>query len=316
MEEDVVGVSRTFVMALQILAGKASTELSPDPWVSGPGFREFWGALGMSEGEDCLDLGGRLSGILFGHLLGFLLAQSGSLRTALETLGRHHDQMSTLSQPYLQPTGQGAVFVWQAHFNGGHTDLVAGFLTSIVDRLSWGRVRPYAIDLERSHPVTVAPYLRRLGVLPRFDRPMNGLYFHDRDLDAPLAPSHLELRGLLEWLTVSEGLGKRVSSRVRAILSRGVGESVLPTLPEVASLLSMGSSQLQRRLAQEGASFSGIVKEFRIQLASQALSSHRSISETARLLGYSETSAFTRAFINWTGVSPSAYQRGLETSVP
>jgi AraC-like DNA-binding protein len=72
----------------------------------------------------------------------------------------------------------------------------------------------------------------------------------------------------------------------------------------VAERLRMSPRTLIRRLASEECSFSRIVKEVRVLLARQYLSSGLSVSETAWLVGYSEVSAFTRAFRRWTGASP------------
>jgi len=83
---------------------------------------------------------------------------------------------------------------------------------------------------------------------------------------------------------------------------------------EVAKTLNVSSRTLQRRLRQEGTSYQTIMQETRHELAIQHLKfSKFSITETAYLLGFENTSNFTRAFKSWTGMTPS---QSLEAPSP
>ena len=67
----------------------------------------------------------------------------------------------------------------------------------------------------------------------------------------------------------------------------------------------MSQRTLARRLASEGATFSGVVENLRSTLAERYLKNQSlSISQIAWLLGYQEVSAFTHAFKRWTGRTP------------
>ena len=71
----------------------------------------------------------------------------------------------------------------------------------------------------------------------------------------------------------------------------------------------MSNRTLQRKLKEEGVSFSHILQESRIQLAKSYLRQpNRSVIEVCYLLGFSEPSAFSRAFKRWTGDSPASYR--------
>jgi AraC-like DNA-binding protein len=62
---------------------------------------------------------------------------------------------------------------------------------------------------------------------------------------------------------------------------------------------------LFRRLRDEGVTFAQVVDELRHQLAVHYLTANNaSVRQTARLVGYSDASAFSRAFKRWTGRSP------------
>lgn len=81
------------------------------------------------------------------------------------------------------------------------------------------------------------------------------------------------------------------------------------SLDEVAKRLQLSRRQLQRRLAQEGTTFPKLVDEVRRSLAELHLSRRDvSVTEVGYLLGFSEPSAFSRAFKRWTGRSPAEFR--------
>lgn len=82
------------------------------------------------------------------------------------------------------------------------------------------------------------------------------------------------------------------------------------TIERVAPALHQSVRSLQRRLAERGLSWQTLLDRTREQLARQYLRDRGlSIGEIALLLGYSEQSAFTRAFRRWTGQTPFDYRR-------
>lgn len=83
-----------------------------------------------------------------------------------------------------------------------------------------------------------------------------------------------------------------------------------PTLEHVARTLGMSGRTLQRRLREDGTSFADLLDELRRGMAQAYLADPRvSISEVSYLLGFSEQSAFQRAFKRWTGQTPLAFRR-------
>lgn len=86
------------------------------------------------------------------------------------------------------------------------------------------------------------------------------------------------------------------------------------TLNQIADTLALPSWTLQRKLAERGYTFSSLIEDVRQHLALHYLASQTyNITQVALMLGYSEVSAFSRAFKRWTGYSPLRYnqQRGL-----
>ena len=104
----------------------------------------------------------------------------------------------------------------------------------------------------------------------------------------------------------------------RADLKQHVAHLISNHLPSssvnakiVARELGMSERTIARRLSEHGLSFGQIVDDVRRQLAERYLREpDLRPSQIAYLLGYSEPSAFTRAFRRWTGLSPTQYRAG------
>ncbi len=96
-----------------------------------------------------------------------------------------------------------------------------------------------------------------------------------------------------------------VSGRVHAWLveAHSAGD---PAARSAAAALAMSERTLHRRLEEEGMTFRKLLDQFRHEKAVELLASRKhSIAEVAFLLGYSELSAFYRAFKRWTSRSPA-----------
>jgi AraC-like DNA-binding protein len=76
----------------------------------------------------------------------------------------------------------------------------------------------------------------------------------------------------------------------------------------------MTTATIRRRLHEEGVSYQSIKDQLRRDLAIGYLShTDRSVMDIALELGFSERSAFHRAFRKWTGAAPGEFRRGLRT---
>ena len=78
-------------------------------------------------------------------------------------------------------------------------------------------------------------------------------------------------------------------------------------------MLFRSGTTLQRRLQAEGLNYQRLKDEFRRDIAIDLLSVDQlTVAEVAGRTGFQETSAFSRAFKKWTGVSPGAYRRARD----
>ena len=82
-----------------------------------------------------------------------------------------------------------------------------------------------------------------------------------------------------------------------------------PSQARIADDLHVSERTLQRKLKAEGHTYKDILQDYRLRLARNYLSQPgRSIVETSYVLGFSDPSAFSRAFKGWTGHSPAEYR--------
>ncbi|MFP3562976.1 AraC family transcriptional regulator ligand-binding domain-containing protein [Paraburkholderia sp. SIMBA_030] len=147
-----------------------------------------------------------------------------------------------------------------------------------------------------------------------FNAKYTALVFDRHHLKLPIVRTKEELKRFLSvaplgFLTIPADVVS-YSRRVRTFLLK---ERRLPLeFPEfgaVATQFNLTEQTLRRKLHQEGMSYRTIVENIRRDLAVQKLLRGRHpVSEIAELLGYSEARAFTRAFREWTGMSPIQYR--------
>lgn len=85
------------------------------------------------------------------------------------------------------------------------------------------------------------------------------------------------------------------------------------TLPRVAGAMNMSVRTLQRRLDMRRLTWQGLLDRTRENLARQYLADRSlALKDIALLLGYSEQSAFNRAFRRWTGETPARVRGGVD----
>lgn len=82
-----------------------------------------------------------------------------------------------------------------------------------------------------------------------------------------------------------------------------------PTLENAAISLGISPRTLQRRLADDGLTFTQVIDEVRFNTARQLIIKQQKLADVATHLGYADAGSFTRAFERWTGMSPQKYRK-------
>jgi len=160
-------------------------------------------------------------------------------------------------------------------------------------------------------PADPAAHARVFGAPVRFGQPRTELVLARDVWQLPSHNASLELLRTLED-HADRLLANQRARELEARVARVLAEELRggdPSLVHVARRVGMSARTLQRRLADEGVSFADLVDRTRREFAEDYLRDRSlALSEIAYLLGFSEQSAFTRAFQRWHGTSPSRYR--------
>lgn len=167
-------------------------------------------------------------------------------------------------------------------------------------------------------PESVQEYRRVLNAPVKFGAAEDRFVVPLAHLDQPIRSANRALLHAFEQH--ADGVLARMSgadsraSQVTGVLARRL-KGTVPTLGDVARELAMSERNLQRALRDEGTSFQKLVDELRRDLAISHLTNpESSAGQVGFLLGFSEPSAFHRAFRRWTGQAPGAYRSGAPTA--
>jgi len=181
-----------------------------------------------------------------------------------------------------------------------------------VKSLTGKELRPSMVAFRHAPPEDLSEYQRIFQTDVKFSMPFNRLVFNTAYLDWPVLSSNANLLSFFEqqadaMLGTLNG-GDRYTSKVTHLIAEHL-KGELPKIDTIASALLMSARHLQRELQAEGTSFQKLLDNTRKELALRHLKNPMvSIHDIAFLLGFSEPSAFTRAFKRWTGTTPRYYR--------
>jgi AraC-like DNA-binding protein len=139
-------------------------------------------------------------------------------------------------------------------------------------------------------------------------------------LDNPIIQSEGSVENYIRRAPLDVFLPQVLSGELTIAVRKQVHVSLtkdgnIPTMEHLASLLDFAPQTLRRRLRDERACYHDIKLQVRRDIAVNCLShDHISIESIAEKVGYTEASAFTRAFKNWTGLSPLEFRKALEST--
>jgi AraC-like DNA-binding protein len=193
------------------------------------------------------------------------------------------------------------------------TEYSIGLTITMSRALGPARSGPLEARFSYSAPRYADEYERILRLPIRFDAGEDGVLFPVSQMTSSNPSADAALRQLLHQYAADQ-LARipshdRFSQRIRATL-----RSMLPlahlSADSVAAQFSMSDRTLRRRLKEEGTSYQEVLDDVRAELARRYLGTDkRCIDEVAGLLGFSDSSAFSKAFRRWTGKTPAEFTR-------
>ncbi len=111
---------------------------------------------------------------------------------------------------------------------------------------------------------------------------------------------------VLQSLSATDELIESVRRYIIESLPHGA-----PSLKQICEYLGQNERSFQRALAKQGVNFQEMVDDLRRRMALEYMRNDYNFLDIAMMLGYSEQSAFHRAFKRWTGMPPSRYRRTM-----
>jgi AraC-like DNA-binding protein len=249
------------------------------------------------------------------HALGNALMASSTLREFSERLSRHFRLVSRAAIVEIEEDDEAAIIRFVIASDEVCLETQEAMVTSLVCMIRnvyTGHFNPTLVELRRPDPGAQAAAFETVFKCPvRFDRPQPAIHIDKAHFDVELPASSREIAYQNDKivLTYLAKLDKDdIVTRTRlVIIDRLSAGNISKQL--IASRLNMSPRTLQYKLSQKGTSFKDVVDDTRRALALRYLESDsRSVTEVTYLLGFSDTSNFTRAFKRWTNQSPSDYR--------
>jgi len=251
-------------------------------------------------------------------LLGYVCRSAGTLGEALALFAEHVRFLSDSSQITIHAERDRVrvrleLGTWP---NASGREAVLALLVLRARRVTGRPLVPREVRFRHERPADPSAYRRLFGAPVTFLQRHDEIVIDRSVLDVALPTADATLRDLL--LGQSRALHKPrqaldgLLERLRRTVEEGLRTHDVG-LSTLAARLHLSPRTLQRRLSDEGTSLQALVDETRRNLALRLLESEVPIAEATYLLGFSEPSAFHRAFKRWTGQTP-AQLRGRRRS--
>lgn len=191
-----------------------------------------------------------------------------------------------------------------------HEHRSSEFTFGLLLHRSWAatgvRWTPSEVDLVGPRPGTAEPFHEVFGSRVRFEQPVNRLVLPLGTLDLGHRLRDDALCGYLRTFLDAARAQGRPSSRVADKCRELLQSARLPDadVTAVARRLGMSPRSLQRALMAGGETFRTLRDGVWANRARELLAGGYTPTEVATHLGFSESSAFRRAFRRWTGILP------------
>lgn len=207
----------------------------------------------------------------------------------------------------LTPPGQ----PWPRHL----AEAVMANIVVVGRQLAGADFRPRLLRLQHARPRRMDEHQRLFDCPVLFEQPATELLLDRALLSLKLPSAEAALCEYLEELASS----MVATLPLRSMFARELRGAIATTLEGgqanlegLARQLGLSSRTLQRRMRTEGLNYQRLIDAERFERALELLR-HRELllAEVGERLGFSEPSAFRRAFQRWTGSSPRAYRQAL-----
>ncbi|MFY1667577.1 AraC-like transcriptional regulator QhpR [Pseudomonas sp. Pseu.R1] len=198
-------------------------------------------------------------------------------------------------------------------------ELTMGMAMNLVRHVLGADWAPRQVAFEHARPLDWHEHRDAFQADVQFAQGCNSLLIPKREVVGKVMPGSdpillMLIKDAIRQLGDNSGLETSLLDRARQTIlaTLHLGE---PALDEIAHNLGLSEWALQRKLRDQGLSFTQLVDQIRQETALAHLKQQNlSVTQLASMLGYSETSAFSRAFKRWFGISPKQWRSAAITS--
>ena len=252
-------------------------------------------------------------------VLGHAALACATLADALARMERFHASVYDANPARLWPHEDGVCIEWGVERGrpGALVDETAiGSLVQLARDMTGRMVPVPLVAFVNPAPADARPYEDFFGGRVLFGQASTRLVLQHAHLALPLRKPDPDLLALLDQH--AEALLKEVAALPADVVHWRTSLLPLiregrPSLQALAAAHHMSERTLQRHLSRAGLSFQVLLDRSRQHLAEAYLHDTRlELAEIALLLGYSEQSAFQRAFKQWTGQTPRQWRLALQ----
>jgi len=293
----------------------------PDNRIPFSQFVAFYEHGARLTGDDAfgLHMGERVEPELF-DILGYVVINCPTFGEAINRLIRYHSIWNDGAFYNLDISGSQARLAYE-YIDGlidarrHDCEMTLSILVSFARRGTGVDWTPHEVSFQHSKPNSITEHQRIFRSQVHFDRPNNELIFDSSLLALPMMKADPGLCVILDR-HAQELLSRRpradgLINQVRQLLGEALNAGDDPRIETISQKLGISVRTLQRKLKEEGTSHQDLLDEMRSDLSKRYLQEPKlAICEVAYLLGFSEPSAFHRAFRRWTGITPKEFRRG------
>jgi AraC-like DNA-binding protein len=175
-------------------------------------------------------------------------------------------------------------------------------------------ISPVRVSFQHDPPSDLSSYIEAFHCPILFNQPQNIICYQTADLETRTAKADASINQFLVERVEEETKGIEVSpNKIVADIERLIKEALpsgVPSIDQMGEYMGMSGRTLTRRLTKGGSTFRSLIKKAQEEKAKDLLiNSSRTMGEIAFEIGFSEQSAFNRAFKRWTDISPVEFRK-------
>lgn len=324
-------------MGISVRTGRPPQELIAELGLSAEVFQDPDAQVPHDLFERCWELGARLTadadfGLSIAEMidgapmdsLDFVTWYAATLSDMMSAFVRYQRLVHTAAASVVEPRGDTTAMLLRlegCEFTSRHPPsfIVATWLMRM-RRATGVRIRPRRVCFRAAPPADPSRVAKLFDAPIVYGSAENGLELERETLALPIVHANPALRESWEshaLRRLAEHDAPSDEARWMTVFRGRLTEAIVcgdPTMERVAELLHASTRTLQRRLQDGGTSFREQLDAVRRELATAKLREAGSVTDVAFLLGFSDVTAFTRAFRRWTGTTPGRYLREAEAT--